>query len=249
MNWSLIAAGVTAGLGLVIAKQWFDRRGKGQEREAIYRRRPAPPAASDTPAAETESPLEDTPDADARVSEAGDAESVAEPDAETAAKRDTEVSPQPDTAVSSEPDPGASPQGTSDEERVEEALASGDLSVMETVLQETDDSIQRNLLLNRLVAGHYRLRSEPEHREAFYRVAHAQIDEASAILNAFDVTGRPRPDRIEAFKSIAIALDEDERYDEAVAICEKALSLGLEDGTKTGFKGRIARLKKSRDSE
>jgi len=222
MNWPLIAAGVMAGLGLVIAKQWFDKREKGQERKANYRQPPAPPAEGDTP--------------------------VAEADVETTAKRDTEVPPQPDTAVSPEPDSGASPQGTSDDKRVEEALASGDLSVMEAVLQETDDPIHRNLLLNRLAAGHYRLRSEPEHREAFYRVAHAHIDEASAILNAIEVTGRPRPNYIEAFKSVAIALGEDERYDEALAICEKALLLGLEDGTKTGFKGRIARLKRSRDS-
>jgi hypothetical protein len=99
------------------------------------------------------------------------------------------------------------------------------------------------------VAGHYRLRTEPEHREAFYRVAHAQIDEASAIMNAIEETGAPRPDHIEAFKSITIALDEDERYDEAVAICVRALSLGLDDGTKTGFEGRIARLTKQRDAE
>jgi hypothetical protein len=256
MNWALIAAGVTAGLGLVIAKQWFAGLGEGQQREAISGLRgdesastqgahphhegpTQPSAAADVqaapPSAASETPSEDKPDSDAGVSETVDAEPTA-------------VGSVSASASDVEPLPAASPTGTSDGTQIEEALASGDLSVMDRVLQESDDPIHRNQLLNRIVAGHYRLRSEPEHREAFYRLAHAQVDEASAILNAYDGAGRPRPNHIEAFKYITIAMGEDERYDEAMAICEKALSLGLEDGTKTGFKGRIARLKKSRDS-
>jgi hypothetical protein len=45
---------------------------------------------------------------------------------------------------------------------------------------------------------------------------------------------------------MVIVLDEDGRQDTAIAVCELALSLGLQDGTKTGFEGRITRLKKSR---
>lgn len=254
MHWSLMALAVAAGIGLVLAKKWFDRREANQEREIVDRRYAAGSAAAHrahphgqespqvsvaaadeqvataaasggVPGAETEPPHEDRVITEAAVSQAGDAE--------------------PDDA---EPDTEASSEGTSDARRVEEALGAGDLSVMETALQEVGDPIHRNLLLSRLVAGHYRLRSEPGHREAFYRVAHEQIEEASAILNAIEATGRQRPDQIDAFKSVAIALDEDERYDEAIALCKEALSLGLEDGTKTGFEGRIARLEKSRAS-
>lgn len=217
MYWALIAAGVTAGLGLVIAKQWFDRR---EEREVTGRDRAVKSASAHGADLHQEEP-----------------------------PKATEATPETEKAASSEPSTGAGSQDVDDTRQVDEALASGDLAEMEKVLQETDDPIDRNRLLGRLVAGHYRQRAEPEHLEAFYRAAHTQIEEASVILDAIEAMGRPRPDHLEAFKVMAIALDEDERYDEAVAICEKALSLGLEDGTKTGFEGRIARLTRSRDVE
>lgn len=220
MTWPLIAAGVIAGFGLAIAKQWFDRRERAEKRKAVGRQQGVEPASGPGAHSRPEVP----------------------PQA-------TEVSSEPDMAAPSEPRKGASRQDTSETPSVEEALASGDLAKMEAVLKKTDDLIDRNRLLNRLLAGHYRLRREPKHRKAFYRVADVQIQQAAAILNAIEEAGRPRPDHLEAFKSMAIALDEDECYDEAVALCEQALSLGLVDGTKTGFEGRIARLMKSRDAK
>lgn len=220
MPWPLIAAGVTAGFGLAIAKQWFDRRERAQQRKVIGRQQAVEPTSA----------------------------SGAHPDLEEPG-RATEVTSEAESAVSSEPRSAAPSQHSGERPDVDEVLASGDLAKMEAVLKKTDDLIDRNRLLNRLVAGHYRLRAEPKHRKAFYRVADVQIGQAAAILDAIEQTGRSRPDHLEAFKSMAIALDEDERYDEAVAICEKALSLGLEDGTKTGFEGRIARLTRNRDAE
>lgn len=259
MHWTLIAFGVVAGIGLAFTRHWFERSTEHQEAEGSDggeaagsasahetppRHAPPPQASAAATDAQAESEAaEATP-----ATEAAAFKPMAEPDTDAAAEPIAEASPQ---AASTEPpvsEPEASAPGVSDGERVEAALASADLSVMEAVLQETEDPIHRNLLLNRLVAGHYRSRSEPEHREAFYRVARIQIEEASTILDAVEAMGRPRPDHIEAFKSIAIALDEDKRYDEAIAISEQALSLGLKDGTKTGFEGRITRLKKSRDS-
>ena len=76
-------------------------------------------------------------------------------------------------------------------------------------------------------------------------MADLQIEEASSILDGVEEIGRPRPNHIEAFKSMAIALDEDGRQDAAIAVCELALSHGLQDYTKTGFEGRITKLKKS----
>ena len=221
MNWSLITIGVMAGIGLVIAKQWFDRWVEGGGRKEGPRRRAAPVSANKVSRRpEVSRPL-------------GAAKGRGAPDGG-------------DSGLDGAADPE---QGSIGAERVEEALASRDLSTMEKALEEVADPIQRNLLLSRLVAAHYRRRSEPQHREAFHRVAYAQVEEAEDLLNALVSQGRPRPDHIDAFKMLAIALGEEGRYDEAIAICEKALSLGLEDGTKTGFKGRIARLKRQRDSE
>ncbi|HDS1199829.1 TPA: hypothetical protein QDZ95_003373, partial [Shewanella algae] len=37
------------------------------------------------------------------------------------------------------------------------------------------------------------------------------------------------------------------RFDAAIALCNKAIEYGLEDGTVTGFEGRIKRIEKARD--
>ncbi|MFO7886537.1 MAG: hypothetical protein R6U68_17130, partial [Desulfobacteraceae bacterium] len=56
------------------------------------------------------------------------------------------------------------------------------------------------------------------------------------------------PKIIPVFKMLAIMLEEDGAYDQAVAVCRTALANGLEDGTKTGFEGRIKRLLKKKES-
>jgi len=52
------------------------------------------------------------------------------------------------------------------------------------------------------------------------------------------------PPRFPSFQRLAIIYERLGKYDEAIKICEKALKYGLVDGTKSGFEGRIERLKK-----
>ncbi len=242
MNWSLIAAGVMAGLGLVIAKQWLDRQVEGPERKAGRRRQARPPIRVGAPAAEIERPHEEDPVS--RDGHAGRSAPLPQADEGITAKQATAASSQSDATVTAK----RRRSDTLDGDSLAEIVASGDLTGMETALSHIADPVQRHVLLNRLIKGHYRLRGEPKHRDAFYRVAYVQIEEAPVILNAFAAAGKPRPSYLEAFRATAIALSEEGRYDEAIAVCEKALSLGLEDGTKTGFRGRMARLKRHRDA-
>lgn len=51
--------------------------------------------------------------------------------------------------------------------------------------------------------------------------------------------------RVPAFQLLATVLAERDAFEAAVAVCEEALRLGLEDGTKSGFRGRIARIRRS----
>jgi hypothetical protein len=143
---------------------------------------------------------------------------------------------------------GASAGKISRRERVERALASDDVAAMAKLLETVDDPVLRHALFGQIVTGHYRQRSEPEHRDAFYRYAGQHIEEIPAVLDALEKTEDGRPDRVESFKMITIAMGEDGRYEEAIEVCKTAVSFGLEDGTKTGFDGRIARLKKKRDT-
>jgi len=270
MPLGLVTRGVVSGLCLVFAKYWYDRRGGEQALEAAYRSGTAeltsghtehpqtlveamdvqavPWAASDAAVAETEAAFEDKADAEAKVFEAGDihpaaAEAISVDAADTVAP-DSQARV---TAAVAEPNRGTTREKKDDDhQRVEAALASGHLPSMDTLLEDTCDPVLRNRLLNHLVTSYYRLRADSEHRAAFYRLAYLQIEEAPSILDGIEEIGRPRPDHIVAFKSMTIALDEGGRQDAAIAVCELALSLGLQDGTKTGFEGRISRLKKSR---
>ena len=50
--------------------------------------------------------------------------------------------------------------------------------------------------------------------------------------------------RVTTFQHYATVLTEDGEYEKAISICEKALEYGLHDNTKSGFEGRIERIKK-----
>jgi hypothetical protein len=113
------------------------------------------------------------------------------------------------------------------QERVEQALASDDVDAMAQLLETTDDPVLRHALFGQIVAGHYRQRSDPADRDAFYRYAGQHIDEIPAVLDALEKTEDGRPDRVESFKMMAIAMAEDERYEEAIKVCETAMSLGI----------------------
>jgi hypothetical protein len=50
--------------------------------------------------------------------------------------------------------------------------------------------------------------------------------------------------RVTTFQHYATILTEDEEYEKAISICEKAIEYGLLDNTASGFEGRIARIRK-----
>jgi hypothetical protein len=127
---------------------------------------------------------------------------------------------------------------------LEKAIAVGDAAAMIAVLDETDDPLQRDTLFNHILAIYYRRRSEAADREKFYAYGYRHLEEMPAILAALEQTEKRRPTRVATFKMIAIALEEDQRFEEAVTISKQAMALGFKDGTRTGYEGRIARLRK-----
>ena len=50
--------------------------------------------------------------------------------------------------------------------------------------------------------------------------------------------------RIPSFKRLAIIYEKQDRYEEALAVCNQALAIGTVDGTKGGFEGRKERFRK-----
>lgn len=131
--------------------------------------------------------------------------------------------------------------------KVSTALASGDVGVMTSTLEETEDLLLKDALLGHIVADHYRNRDDPPSRKAFYRYAVMHIELAPKILDAREQSYSGKPEQFDSFRMIAIAMEEDEHYNAAIDVCRRAVPLGLDDGTKTGFEGRIARLTKKKN--
>lgn len=245
MILSLVSRGVVSGLCLVLAKYWYDKREDKERIQAAERDRTTESASHQftgpwaSGAVISAGAGESARDGGAADIHRAAAEAVAgDPATSPGYERQTPV-----PGRTRETDKGRKGGKRDDDQCVEEALASRDLSTIDTVLEDISDPVLRNRLLRRLVNGHYRRRSDALHRAAFYRAALLQMEEASSILDGIEEIGEPRPHYLEAFKSMAIALDEDGSLDGAIAVCEMALSLGLQDGTKSGFEGRIDRLR------
>lgn len=134
------------------------------------------------------------------------------------------------------------------QEKVEAAVSSGEVDKMTAILEKTDDPLLRDTLYGHIAGIYYRQRSDSDSRRDFYEYAGRHIEEINTIIEAMEKEGKERPDRVETFKMIAITMEEDECYNEAIEVSKKALSLGFKDGTRTGFEGRISRLEKKRDT-
>lgn len=105
--------------------------------------------------------------------------------------------------------------------------------------------IDRHFLLMGIVAQAYARRSEGEMRELCLETARQHIAEFGAIAPVLaDDMGGSLP-RVSTFAQLSTVLFEDGLFDEAVSVCEKALSFGLHDGTKGDFPARIARIRKA----
>lgn len=51
------------------------------------------------------------------------------------------------------------------------------------------------------------------------------------------------------FKYLAMVLDDSGAYDQAARVCRTALSHGIEDGTRTGFQGRLQRIMRKKEAD
>lgn len=54
--------------------------------------------------------------------------------------------------------------------------------------------------------------------------------------------------RIPSFKRLAIIYERQERYEDALEVCDRALEIGTTDGTKGGFEGRKERIRNKMES-
>ena len=125
------------------------------------------------------------------------------------------------------------------------ALESRNVPGMQSLLQSECDPAKRHYLLMGIVDESYRMRlADPRMREVCKQFAEAHLQEFPALVPGLIGETGSFP-IVTSFAKYSTALMEDGEYGEAIRICERALSYGVDDGTKEGYLGRIRRIKKA----
>ncbi len=107
-----------------------------------------------------------------------------------------------------------------------------------------DHPIYRHLTYNALIELYYKLRDEREDAlDKCIFFCKKDIEFLPSSLKAFEDDDGLIP-RYPSLTRLAIIYEQQGKYEEAISICELALKNGLVDSTKSGFSGRIEKLKK-----
>lgn len=122
------------------------------------------------------------------------------------------------------------------------AWSSGDLNRMLAARSVPTNPIDRHYLLMNIVQLTYKQRTDPKHRETLREAAFQHLREIPSILPVLKAELGVTP-RIPTYAHLSTVLAEDGRIDEAIGVCEDAIGLGLRDGTKGDYAGRIERLR------
>lgn len=105
-----------------------------------------------------------------------------------------------------------------------------------------------HFLYQRIAEITYKKRSDPQMRELFKKTAAEHISKFKSFIPSiselFMTSEGPAPISSPTFIWLATVFTEDGEYDRAIEVCNKAISLGLHDGTKGDYQGRIEKIMK-----
>ena len=118
------------------------------------------------------------------------------------------------------------------------------LDRMIDALRHEKDPMERHRLLGEIVEASHRQRADTAMKKLFLRFAGMHVKELPKMAAALKAAGGGRLPVVPAFSLLAATLEEDGQIEEALSVCNQAAELGLTDGTKAGFAGRIRKLKK-----
>lgn len=114
-------------------------------------------------------------------------------------------------------------------------------------LETTKDPLARHRLYQQITESSYKNRNDAGWRQISKTFSKQHIEEFSDIVKPLKKANGGSLPQVLTFQNYATLLAEDGHYDEAVAVCEKALEYGLDDKTKTGFEGRLERIRKQQE--
>lgn len=124
------------------------------------------------------------------------------------------------------------------------ALAAGDLDQLRAVVDLAAAPVEQHLVLSKIIDLAYRERSDGAMRAILLENGRRYLALFPELFSALKAELCQNVHQIAVFKQMAIALDEDGDSDAAIAVCRTAIEYDMDDGTKTGFAGRIARIQK-----
>ena len=133
-------------------------------------------------------------------------------------------------------------QQKSQNEQVAELLNFGTLNDWVTIAKTSLSPDNFQIVYNKIIKLTYPRRKESKMRIIF-------ISHANKYVDTFRIKSPDDTVTENIYKCLAIVLQEDQKFEEALGLCRKAIRLGLDDGTRTGYPGRIERLKKAQSKK
>jgi tetratricopeptide (TPR) repeat protein len=115
-----------------------------------------------------------------------------------------------------------------------------EMVLLEALDHEDGSATSTHFTYNELIDVYYKQRDDREDAiKKCIQYCKKDIEIADEFVAEFGEVPR-----IPSFKRLAIIYEKQERYADAIAVCEQALEIGTTDGTKGGFEGRKDRLRK-----
>lgn len=105
-----------------------------------------------------------------------------------------------------------------------------------------DNPIDRHFVYNHLIELYYKLREE--RKDALEKCIYYCKEDINKLPEFLETWKNEYGDivRCPSVQQLAIIYEKNEEFQKAIDLCNYAINLGLDDGTKSGFQGRIKRL-------
>ncbi|MEL4236995.1 hypothetical protein [Shewanella xiamenensis] len=129
------------------------------------------------------------------------------------------------------------------------AWTSGDLDKMLKAVKTKTNPIDRHFLLQSIVNITYKQRKTERYRNLCIEYAKLHLQEFPALVPALKEDMDGTLPRITTFQNYSTLLTEDGEFEKAISVCMQAIEYGLHDNTKSGYEGRIARIKKKSEKQ
>ena len=121
---------------------------------------------------------------------------------------------------------------------------SGDLKRMLEQLHKKGDPVDTHFLYLSIVQQTYKRRKDPKMRQLFKKVAAEHVINFDSLIGPLLREMDGNLPKVPTFNYLSTIYTEDGEYNKAIQVCEKAIKYKLDDGTKSGYQGRIERIKK-----